>query len=209
MFSFPQPLYAIVDTLGRPDLSFTVLTTKMLEGGARLLQLRVKHLTTREHLNIAKEVRELTRRYRALLIVNDRADIALAAEADGVHLGQEDLPLAAARKILGQEKVIGISTHSKEQALAAEREGADYIGFGPLFSTSTKKTGYAPQGLEQLQRIRSLVHLPIVAIGGITAERAPSVLRAGASAVAMIGELVQAEEVSAKVREVLKSLKYQ
>ena len=116
-----------------------------------------------------------------MLIINDRLDLALAAEADGVHLGQEDLPLHTARKILGEKSIIGISTHDEEQALAAQQGGADYIGFGPMFGTGTKKTGYTPRGLEQLRIIRSLVRLPIVAIGGITEERASQVLAAGAN----------------------------
>jgi thiamine-phosphate pyrophosphorylase len=205
-FTFPSPLYTITDTLGRPELSFIELTDKILAGGAGLIQLRVKDLPACEYLRIAKEARELTRHYKALLIINDRVDMALAAEADGVHLGQEDLPLHAARKLLGEKGIIGISTHDEEQALAAEQGGADYIGFGPLFGTGTKETGYTPRGLEQLRTIRSLVRLPIVAIGGITEERAPLVLAAGANAVAMISDIVLAEDVSAKVRQVLKKV---
>ena len=202
-FTFPSPLYAIADTLGRSELSFVELTEKILAGGAVLIQLRVKDLPACEYLRIAKKARELTRRCQALLIINDRLDVALAAEADGVHLGQEDLPLHAARKILGEKNTIGISTHDEEQALAAERGGADYIGFGPVFGTGTKETGYTPRGLEQLCKIRSLVRLPIVAIGGITEEHAPEVLAAGASAVAMISDIVLAENVAAKVKQVL------
>jgi thiamine-phosphate pyrophosphorylase len=205
-FTFPSSLYTIADTLGRPELSFVKLTEKILAGGARLIQLRVKDLPTHEYLHIAKEARALTRRRGALLIINDRVDVALAAEADGVHLGQEDLPLHAARKILGEKSIIGVSTHDEEQALAAEQGGADYIGFGPMFGTGTKETGYTPRGLEQLRIIRSLVKLPIVAIGGITVERAPLALAAGANAVAMISNIVLAEDVTAKVRQVLKKV---
>src|SRR2546426_6680192 len=206
-FTFPSPLYAIADTLGRPELSFLGLAEQICAGGARLLQLRVKDRPTREFLTIAQEVRTICHRYGSLLIINDRADIALAVEADGVHVGQEDLPLAAARKVLGPGKLIGVSTHDPTQALAAERGGADYIGFGPLFGTSTKATGYTARGLEQLREIRALVSLPIVAIGGITAERAPAVLNAGADAVAMISELVLANDITAKVRETLETVK--
>jgi len=205
-FTFPSPLYAIADTLGRSELSFIALTEKMLNGGAQLIQLRVKDLPAAEHLKIAQKARELTRRYHALLIINDRADIALTVEADGVHLGQEDLPLHAARKILGEKIIIGISTHSEEQARAAQQGGADYIGFGPMFGTGTKETGYQPRGLEQLRTIRSLVRLPIVAIGGITEEHAPQVLAAGANAAAMISNIVLAEDVTAKVKQVLKKV---
>lgn len=202
----PSPLYAIADTLGRPELSFVDLAEKICAGGAMLLQLRVKELPTREFLSVAHAVRAICRRYGCTLIVNDRADIALAVGADGVHLGQEDVPLAAARKVLGPDKVIGISTHDPAQARAAAGDGADYIGFGPLFGTGTKATGYTARGLDQLREIRALVSLPIVAIGGITAERASAALAAGADAVAMISDIVLAPDVSAKVAGVLRGL---
>jgi thiamine-phosphate pyrophosphorylase len=206
-FRFPSRLYTIADTLGRPELSLLELTKKLCAGGARLLQLRVKALSTREFLAIAQEVRAICQRTGCLLIINDRADIALAVNADGVHIGQEDLPLPAARKVLGRGKLIGVSTHDPAQAVAAERGGADYIGFGPLFGTNTKATGYSARGIEQLREMRALVGLPIVAIGGISAERAPGALAAGADAVAMISDVVLASDVTAKVREVLEAVK--
>jgi thiamine-phosphate diphosphorylase len=205
-FAFPSPFYAIADTLGRPELSFIDLAAQICAGGARLLQLRVKDLPTREFLSVAEAVRTLCQQHGCLLLINDRADVALAVDADGVHIGQEDLPLRAARRVLGPRKIIGVSTHDPEQALAAAREGADYIGFGPLFGTNTKATGYTARGLEQLQEIRRLVNLPIVAIGGITAERAPTALAAGVNAVAMISDIVLAPNVSAKVAEVVQVL---
>jgi thiamine-phosphate pyrophosphorylase len=205
-FSFPSPLYTIADTLGRPGVSFVDLAERLCAGGARVLQLRAKDLSTREFLAAAQGVRAVCRRHGCLFIVNDRADIALAAGADGVHIGQEDLPPAAARRVLGAGRVIGVSTHDPDQARRAEREGADYIGFGPLFGTGTKATGYGARGLEQLREIRALVRLPVVAIGGVTAERAPSALAAGADAVAMISDLVLAPDVTAKVRETLAML---
>ncbi|MGE0684709.1 MAG: thiamine phosphate synthase [Candidatus Binatia bacterium] len=205
-FVFPNPLYTIADTLGRTELSFVDLAEKFCAGGAKLLQLRVKDLPTRDFLVTAQEVRDVCRRYNCLLIINDRVDIALAVDADGVHVGQEDLPLAAARKVVGPKKIIGVSTHDPQQAVEAERGGADYIGFGPLFGTNTKATGYSARGLDQLSDIRKLIAIPIVAIGGVTAERAPSALDAGANAVAMISDLVLAKDVPAKVRETLQTL---
>lgn len=202
-FTFPNPLYAIVDTLDRAELSFLDLAEKLCAGGVKLLQLRVKSLPAREFLALATQIRVICHHYQCLLIINDRADIALAIAADGVHVGQEDLPLAAARKVLGPRKIIGVSTHNPLQAREAERGGADYIGFGPLFGTTTKATGYSARGLEQLREIRSLVQLPIVAIGGITTERAPAALAAGAHAVAMISDLVLAPDVVTKVQETL------
>jgi thiamine-phosphate pyrophosphorylase len=168
--------------------------------------LRVKDLPSREFLSLAQQVRDVCRRHGCVLVINDRADIALAVDADGVHVGQEDLPLAAARKVLGPHKIVGVSTHDLAQAQEAEHGGADYIGFGPLFGTTTKATGYSARGLEQLREIRAVVRLPIVAIGGITTERAPSALAAGANAVAMISDLVLAPDVTRKVRETLATL---
>lgn len=205
-FRFPHPLYAIADPLGQPGLSYTELAQQMCAGGAKLLQLRVKEHPTRDFLTIAHQVRRICRYAECLLIINDRADVALAVDADGVHLGQDDLPVGAARRMLGSGKVLGVSTHDPEQACAAAREGADYIGFGPLFGTQTKETGYTARGLEQLQEIRRLVRIPIVAIGGITLERAPLVLTAGADAVAMISEIVRAPDVAARVAAAMRTL---
>ncbi len=205
-FSFPSPLYAIADTLGRPELSYIDLTQQICAGGAKVLQLRLKDQAAREFLTIAREVRTICQRCGCVLIINDRADIALAVDADGVHVGQEDLPLAAARQVLGPDKIIGVSTHDLAQATAAEREGADYIGFGPLFGTQTKATGYTARGLDQLQTIRAQVHVPIVAIGGMSAQRAPAAFNAGANAVAMISDIVLAEQVTRKVQTTLKEL---
>ncbi len=205
-FSFPSPFYALADTLNRPDLSFQQLTRQLCAGGVRLLQLRVKQRPTRDFVALATQVQHLCRAAQCTLIINDRVDIALAVEADGVHLGQEDLPLSAARKIVGNEKIIGVSTHTVQQALSAEQEGADYIGFGPLFGTLTKATGYTARGLEQLQAVRQQVRIPIVAIGGITAERAPAALQAGADAVALISDIVLAPDIQYRVTTLLQQL---
>lgn len=197
------PLYAIVDPEqagGRPP---DEILHRLLEGGARLVQLRAKTMSSRDFLRIAKGARALTASRGCRLIVNDRVDIALASAADGVHLGQEDLPLRAARKLLG-EKLIGISTHDLEQALEAERDGADYIGFGPIFSTATKNTGYTERGLEMLAQIRASVALPIVAIGGISEENVAGVWRAGADAAAIISDILKSSDMSAKVTAILR-----
>lgn len=156
-----------------------------------------------EFFHSAREMRQLTRRGGYLFIVNDRVDIALASQADGVHLGQEDLPLGVARKLIGREKIIGISTHDLSQAEEAERGGADYIGFGPIFGTTTKNTGYSPRGLAMLREIRKAVKIPIVAIGGITENNVTQVWEAGADAAAMISALMGAEDVAEKVRRIL------
>ena len=138
-------LYAILDPeqiRGRPAQD---LLCDLLRGGVKILQLRAKALTARDFLDLARNAREITRAHGCRLIVNDRVDVALACDADGVHLGQDDLPLQAARKLL-PAKIIGISTHDLEQAKQAEDGGADYIGFGPIYGTATKQTGYSARG---------------------------------------------------------------
>ena len=202
MSCLPSRLYAIVDTAqtgGRPLVS---VIDAMLAGGVSVLQLRVKDRPADEFLRLALTARERTARAGCLFIVNDRVDVALAARADGVHLGQDDLPLEAARPLVG-EMLIGISTHSLEQAEAAERGGADYIGFGPMFPTRTKETGYGSRGLSMLESVRRRVGIPIVAIGGITAENVARTWNSGADAAAMISYLTQSDDVTARVKEIL------
>ena len=202
MSCLPSRLYAIVDgaqTGGRPLAS---VIEAMLAGGVSVLQLRVKDRPADEFLRMALTAREQTARAGCLFIVNDRVDIALAARADGVHLGQDDLPLEAARPLVG-DKLIGISTHSAEQAEEAERGGADYIGFGPMFPTRTKETGYGSRGLAMLESVRRRVGIPIVAIGGISAENITRTWASGADAAAMISYLTQGDDVAARVRGIL------
>ena len=205
-FSFPSPLYAIADTLGRPELSYIHLAEQICAGGARVLQLRMKDQSTQEFLRIAAQVQAICHRTGCLLIINDRTDIARAVGAAGIHVGQEDLPVTAARKVLGPAAIIGVSTHNLAQATAAAQGGADYIGFGPLFGTQTKATGYSARGLDQLRTIRAQVSLPIVAIGGINSQRAPAAMAAGADAVAMISDIVLADQVSLKVHTILQEI---
>ncbi len=166
--------------------------------------MRVKGESTGRFVETARDVKALAERHRALLIINDRADIAKLVDAAGVHLGQDDMPVAAARRVLGPDKIIGVSTHNLAQAEAAAREGiADYIGFGPIFPTQSKGHPDPVQGLDGLLRVRARVALPIVAIGGIASSTVGEVLAAGADAVAMISEIVRASDVEAKVRELL------
>ena len=195
-------LYAIVDPLDtrRPPAA---LAAALLAGGARLLQLRLKPAISRELLAAAETIRPLAHAAGALFLVNDRPDIAHAVEADGVHLGQEDLPVAAARRILGRGRIVGVSTHDVDQARAAATAGADYVAVGPIYATTSKANPLRPRGLELVRAVRAAVPCPIVAIGGITAETAPLVRAAGADAVAMIGALVRAADPAAAVRAVL------
>ena len=199
------PLYAIVDPLdtGRDPVA---LAAALLRGGARLVQLRWPGASTRDLLAAARAIRTLARAAGALFLVNDRPDVARAAEADGVHLGQDDLPVAAARRVLGAGRLIGVSTHDPGQARAAEAAGADYLGVGPVYATATKPDALAPRGLALVSAVRAAVRCPLVAIGGITPETAAAVRAAGADAVAMIGALVRAPDPEAAVRDVLARL---
>lgn len=202
MTVLPSPLYAIVDASQTGGCPVAEVVDAMLAGGVSVLQLRVKDGPADEFLRLALDVRARTERAGCLFIVNDRVDVALAARADGVHLGQDDLPLEAARPLMGG-RLIGISTHSVEQAEEAERGGADYIGFGPMFPTRTKETGYASRGPAMLRSVRSRVRLPIVAIGGITADNVARTWESGADAAAMISYLTQGEDIAARVRGIL------
>jgi thiamine-phosphate diphosphorylase len=196
------PLYAIVDpeqTRGRPAEH---VLARLLEAGVSILQLRVKSLPPVDFLELAKDARTATRAHDCKLIINDRIDIALACHADGVHLGQDDLPLSTGRALMG-EKIIGISTHNLAQAHAAERNGADYIGFGPMFGSATKVTGYEARGLEMLQQIRRAVKLPIVAIGGITEKNVREVWQAGADSAAIISDILHDDDPGVKALRIL------
>lgn len=174
----------------------------LIGAGARVLQLRLKDFGSRDFLAAARAIASLAHESGAILIVNDRVDVAILSGADGVHLGQEDLPLAAARDLLGANRIIGISTHTVDQARAAQDGGADYIGFGAIYSGGLKDVKNA-QGLARLSEVRRAVQLPIVAIGGITEATLPEVLAAGADAAAIITDVVRAPDVAAKVRSLL------
>jgi thiamine-phosphate pyrophosphorylase len=147
----------------------------------------------------------MVKRSGGVFIVNDHADIAKAVDADGVHLGQDDLPVEYGRKVLGEGKLIGISTHSVEQAREAEAAGADYIGFGPLFPTTTKDAG-PHQGVENLRSLRNAVTLPVLAIGGITPDNLAEVMQAGADGVAVISAVLSAPDPGAVARDLIKRI---
>lgn len=206
IFRFPSPLYPIVDTLGDTHRSHVAIAREMIHAGVRFLQLRVKDRSTVEVVDIARQVKAIADAVGAALVINDRADVARLIDAAGVHLGQLDLPPRDARAVVGKGKLIGLSTHCAEQVDVAAGSGeVDYIGFGPIFSTASKDNPDPVQGLEGLRAARRRCALPIAAIGGITAATMDSVLAAGADTVAMIGEIVRAPDIGAKVRRLLAS----
>jgi thiamine-phosphate pyrophosphorylase len=207
-FELPK-LYPITDRR-LSGLSHAEQVARLCEGGARVVQLREKHLSPREFYREAEEALRGARARGARLIVNDRADIALALGADGVHLGQDDMPPDAARALLGKGAIIGYSTHNIEQAAAAARLPVDYIAVGPVFATSSKENPEQTVGHEGVARAREIVGgLPLVAIGGINLENAPSVLDSGADSVAVIGALLAVgdpDEITRRTRDFLARL---
>ncbi len=184
-------------------LSAEEMVAAALEAGAAWVQYREKEKSRREVYIEALKLRELTSEFNAALIVNDYADVALAVGAEGVHLGQDDLPLREARALMG-EKIVGISTHSVSEAVEAEEGGADYIGFGPLFPTATKDAG-KPKGLEMLREVRKHVKIPIVAIGGISLPVLLEVFESGADAVAVASAILRGD-ISENVRSFMKAI---
>ncbi|NTU97341.1 MAG: thiamine phosphate synthase [Chlorobiaceae bacterium] len=188
------------------SISAVSLAEEALRGGAAMIQLRHKTASGMELFAWAQEIRKLCRKYGALFFVNDRLDIAMACGADGVHLGQEDIPARAARKIAGGKLLIGISATSVDEALKAQEEGADYIGLGHIFPTMSKEKHHPPLGVEALAAAASLLSVPIVAIGGITLENAPVLVAAGATGIAVISAVSRAPSPHEAARDLAKAI---
>lgn len=202
-------LYAVIDSSCLRPESFADAARALLSAGVRIIQARAKGLPSGELRAACEAVQKAAREYGAVFIVNDRVDIALMCGADGVHLGQDDIPVAEARRLLGASKIIGVSTHNAQEAAEAESDGADYISFGPIYPTKTKKDAQEPKGTPGLKEVRKAVGLPIVAIGGINEENMREVFAAGADAVAMISNLLAAPapaDISAKTASVIEKI---
>jgi thiamine-phosphate pyrophosphorylase len=187
-------LYGIVDLGYVEESDLARVAQQMIQGGVDLIQLRGKGRSIDELADLAAELHELTARSSTPLIVNDHVQIASQIPVEGLHVGQDDDPIELARHKAGREIVVGKSTHSLEQALAAQREGADYIGFGPIFATPTKPD-YAPIGLAGISRVHAEVNLPIFCIGGINIDNLQSVIDAGAKRVVMVSALLKAHSI--------------
>jgi thiamine-phosphate pyrophosphorylase len=193
-------LYGIID-LGYVEESNAVRAAEaMIKGGVDLIQLRGKKQSIDELVDLAGKLHELTSRSSTPLIVNDHAEIARRVPVEGVHVGQDDDSIELARRKAGRAVVVGKSTHSLEQARAAQREGADYIGFGPIFATPTKPN-YAPIGLSDIKRVHEEVSLPIFCIGGIKIDNLEQVISAGARRVAIVSGLLKAPDIAGYARE--------
>lgn len=189
---FPERpfLYPITDRRLAGEHSLRAVVTALCAGGAPLIQVREKDRTTRELTDLAMEAVDAARAAGALVLINDRADVARYAGADGVHLGDDELSPAAAREFLGDDAIIGVSCHSIEDVRRAEREPVDYLAVGPIYPTGTKQLRYEVVGLDLIRAARVETDKPLVAIGGITPERAPAVLAAGADGIAVIGAVM-------------------
>lgn len=174
-----------------------------LKGGATVIQLREKDCSSREFYELALRVKAITRKYNAPLIINDRVDIALAVDADGVHVGQSDLPCAAVRAIMGPDKIVGVSASSLEEAVQAQKDGADYLGVGAMYATSTKDDAEIVS-MDELKAIRRTVDLPIVVIGGINARTIPNFKHMGIEGIAVVSAIVAQADVEGAARALLK-----
>lgn len=196
-------LYVITDHILETDRNPVIIAQAALEAGARIIQLREKYASARQLLSWARQIKELTQTRSALLIINDHVDIAMACGADGVHLGQDDLPAQEARKLLGSQAIIGVSAETDQEALEAEAAGANYLGVGPMFTTATKSDAGAPIGPERLRTIKQQVRIPVFGIGGINLTNFREVLEAGADGICVISAISRAPDIRAAVREFL------
>jgi len=196
-------VYVVTDRFVNPNRSHVDIAKAAVAGGACAVQLRDKEATTRQLLEWARAIRDITLRTDTLFIVNDRVDIALAADADGVHVGDDDMPVPVARRLLGASKIIGRSVANEDEALRAVAEGADYVSIGSVFATSTKPDAGEPVGVEMVRRVRKVLppDYPLVAIGGITLQNAAAVFEAGADAVAVVSAVVCADDPIEAVKQ--------
>lgn len=195
-------LYALTDARLSRGRSLRDVVQALLGAGIKILQYREKHLPMGKMLEECRMLRAMTLEANACLIIDDHVDLALLCKADGVHIGQDDLPLADVRSLCGKDMIIGVSTHSPEQAVQAMNRGADYIGVGPIYATKTKENVVAPVGLSYLRWVAENIYIPFVAIGGIKEHNVAEVCANGARCAALVSEFVGAADIGAKVRAV-------
>ncbi len=193
-------LYPVVSSEFTNNRSVIEVVKEIAAGGAKIVQLREKHRSKREIYELALSCRAIIRTHQMLLIINDHPDVALAVGADGVHLGQDDLPLAAARRIAG-ELIIGCSTHNLAEAKQAEIDGADYINIGPVYHTATKEVGSGAIGIAAVRDISTEIELPFTVMGGIKTQHIPALLTLGVRRIAMVTEITRAENIRQRTME--------
>jgi thiamine-phosphate pyrophosphorylase len=200
-------LHVLTDTALQARFSHVALTEMAIAGGADTIQFRQKEGSTREMIEIAREMKKRCADAGVMFIVNDRLDVALASESDGVHLGQDDFPIPLARELLGPSRIIGGSAATLEEAEKCVADGADYIGFGPVFPTDSKYDAGPVSGLEILRKAVEDYPLPIVAIGGISAENTPAAIRSGAHGIAVISAVCCQDDPEGAARDLIRALK--
>ncbi len=199
-------LHVLTDTVLQSRFSHLELARMAIKGGADTIQFRQKIGTTREMIEIVRQLKKLCKDSGVTLIVNDRLDVAIAAEADGVHLGQDDFPIPLARKLLGESRIIGGSAATLEEAQKCLAEGADYIGFGPVYPTASKADAGPVTGIKLLRQAVEAIYLPIIAIGGVNVENTPEVMRAGARGIAVISAVCCEEDPEQATRALSQTL---
>lgn len=198
-------LYVIIDQ-NLVNGRFEDVVKKIIIGGARTLQLRCKEMSDSEFLKMANKVSEMIKNEDICYIINDRIDIALAVNATGVHLGQDDLPLGVARNLLG-DRILGISTHSLKEALEAESSEATYIAVGPIYKTLTKLSNKEPVGIDLISKIREKIDMPIIAVGGINEGNVDEVIRAGATGVAVCRAILASDDITLSTQNLLRHIR--
>jgi thiamine-phosphate pyrophosphorylase len=200
-------LYLVTDRdLSRGRTNFQIINSA-IKGGVTTVQLREKSATTRRFLKEALEIKEFCRDNNVTFIINDRIDIALAVDADGVHVGQDDMPIEYAHRILGYDKIIGVSAFDEKEAIEAEKAGADYIGVSPIFTTPTKPELDEGVGLDGLRRIRKAVDISLIAIGGLGPSNAFDTIKAGADGIAVVSAIVSADDPEEAARAIMAEIK--
>ena len=201
--SVDYTLYLVTDRGLLQGRSLEKAVEEAILGGVTLVQLREKDIDTRDFYNIALKIKAITSKYNVPLIINDRGDIALAVDADGVHIGQSDMEAKIVRKLIGEEKIIGVSARNLDEAMEAEKQGADYLGVGAIFGTTTKKDA-KNVSIEELKRIKSTVSIPVVAIGGISKENVSLLKDTGIEGISVISAILAEENI----KEASKNLKH-
>lgn len=200
-------LYLVTDRTNKTDKEFLNIIEEAIKGGVTVVQIREKDADTLEFYNISNKVKEICSKYNVPLIINDRIDIALAIDADGVHIGQSDMPIKIARKLIGNDKILGISAHNLEEATDAEENGADYLGVGAIFSTSTKKDAN-DVSIDTLKEITSNVDIPTVAIGGINLDNVEKLKDTNISGISVVSAIMNAENPKIASENLLRKIKH-
>jgi thiamine-phosphate pyrophosphorylase len=199
-------LHVLTDTVLQTRFSHVELTRLAINGGADTIQFRQKSGSTREMIEVARQMKQLCAKNGVTFIVNDRVDVAIAAEVDGVHLGQDDFTIPLARKLLGEDVIIGGSASTIEEARECLSEGADYVGFGPVYPTTSKDDASPVTGIPMLKQVVETIPLPIIVIGGVSAENVPEVMRAGAHGIAVISAVCCQEDPEEATRALHRAL---